>query len=229
MKLSVTDDRTRTTRILDEYESVIIGRYPISGQMARIEIGGGQAFDFLSNHAVTIHNNDDRILVDNRQRPANGRVLVTVGSEWKLVHPDNPKPVHPLPTDTLVKIQLFGNPGGELLIHIKAKGMPLKSLGPETKDANANGAVLQDWVLAINAIECNRRAGGKMTANAAKKYFLRYKNVPGSDTRLFEAAYRTAGEFITGDAECGQAFLLSRASSVINERLVKQLTDMTGT
>lgn len=227
MKIRVDNSRNTLGVSLEEHESVLIGRCPPESKTtARIVIEGGGAFDYLSNHALTIRNSDDRMVIENEQRATSGRVFVVENSQWRPVERKVPKTIHPMPTSIPIKIELFGQPGDSLIIHVRASGIPLAAVGVRTRDAYADDAVLDDWVLALNAVECNRRQGGKTTAKDAKWYFLHYKGLPDSDTRAFETAYRTAAEILTGDRKCSHEFLLSRAGNSLNERLIKRLREI---
>ncbi len=227
MLITVIDDRTNTTRILKEYQSLVVGRCPPDAEgLSRLEIGGGGEFDSLSAHAVTITNNDDRAVIMNRQNAGAGSVWVySHGPKWQSIGPDDPFPIHPMPTTSVVKIELYGEPSGTLRLVINARGMVMAPHTHTTRDMHANAAVQKDWVLAVNAVECNNRAGTKMTFSNAKKYFLGYKN-QRNNSRLFEAAYQTAAEILTGDPGCSMPYLLSKAAHVLDERLIKRLIEM---
>lgn len=228
MKLYVSLDPVRVTRTLDEFESVAIGRFPpITGSMQRIEIGNDEGFGYLSRHALTITNGNDRLTVENRQRPGGGRVLITKNGVMTLVHPEGAS-VRPVPTDTLLKVELFDGLRRELTIHIKATGEPSQKGGALTRETKSGSIILEDWIIAINAVQCARLAGEKPTARSAKRYFLKHKDKFPTNTGAFEKAYATAGTLLLEDPKAGHYRLLDVAERYIDAQLVQRMTENVG-
>jgi hypothetical protein len=222
------DDPVRVTRPLDEFHSVSIGRFPpISATMDSICIGDTPGYGFLSRHALTITNGNDRLTVENRQKGNSGRLAISQNGAMVPI-PAEGVVIRPVPTDTLVRVHLLDVPERELTIHIKAVGGPSQGSGATTRGNADGGVVRQEWVIAINAVECARRAGEKLTARSAIRYFHKEANHLSSNFRAFNRAYGAAGQLLLQDPKAGKARLLEVAGRYIDPVLIQRMIENAG-